>query len=445
VGRVASSPPTSCRQASAPIVVLDDDPTGTQLLADVWVLLRWSLGEISRLLRDAGVVHILTNTRALEGVAARRVVTDTAALAREAALSVDLILRGDSTLRAHFVEEYEGARASLFGDVPPVHLLVPALPSAGRVTIDGEHLIQLGDGRAVPLAETEYARDGAFSYSSSNLLAWADERSHGLFGAADGAGFPLRSLRSDGGTGELAELLCELTARGRPCVCAPDAVDMVDVERIAEAYALARERGACVLARSAPAFAGVLSQKVASALVEAQQTSRGVVIICGSYVPTTTRQLAVLRHSRDDVRFIEVDVRALAESHESETRRIAADASIVVRRGGIVVVATPSARVPENASVETGSRIAHALADVIRRIEPKPGLLITKGGITSAVVIRDGLGADEAFVVGPILPGVSLWRLRENPACVVVPGNVGDDSLLAELVAKVAEPRQPVL
>jgi uncharacterized protein YgbK (DUF1537 family) len=155
--------------------------------------------------------------------------------------------------------------------------------------------------------------------------------------------------------------------------------------------------------------------------------------------------LAVLRHSRDDVRFIEVDVRALAESHESETRRIVADASIVVRRGGIVVVATPSARVPENASVETGSRIAHALADVIRRIEPKPGLLITKGGITSAVVIRDGLGADEAFVVGPILPGVSLWRLRENPACVVVPGNVGDDSLLAELVAKVAEPRQPVL
>jgi uncharacterized protein YgbK (DUF1537 family) len=139
-----------------------------------------------------------------------------------------------------------------------------------------------------------------------------------------------------------------------------------------------------------------------------------------------------------------VSVEALLAGDESEIRGVATDASAVVRRGGIVVVATPRIRAPGNASVETGGRIVRALADLVRRIEPAPGVLITKGGITSAVVIRDGLGADEAVVVGPILPGVSLWRLRDGRACVVVPGNVGNDSLLVDLVSRIAPRRQSV-
>jgi len=430
---------------SPPIAVLDDDPTGTQLLADVPVLLDWSLDALSRLLGHGGVVHVLTNTRALDAAAARRVVAEVAALARDAASSVDIVLRGDSTLRAHLLEEYEGASESVFGPVPPVHLLVPALPSAGRITVAGEHVMRLGDGREVPLAETEYAGDGAFTYSSSNLIAWAEERSHGLFSAADGAGFPLRTLRGPRGADELAELLFRLSAHRRPCVCAPDAVDMTDIAVIAESYVRARQGGARILVRSAPAFVGVISNKIATSLVAAPTTSRGTVIVCGSYVPTTTRQLAALRRARDDVHFIEVDVAALVAGGESVVRRIAADAAAVVRRGRVVVIATPRTRAGNYPSLETGNRIAQALAEMVRRIDPAPEVVITKGGITSAVVIRDGLGAREAVVVGPVLPGVSLWRLPDNRACLVVPGNVGDDSLLADLVSMITPAAQPVL
>lgn len=426
------------------IAVLDDDPTGTQLLADVPVLLNWSRGALLRLLSEVSVVHILTNTRALDGVAASHVVAETAVLARDAASSVDIVLRGDSTLRAHLVEEYEAMRTSVFGGVPPVHLLVPALPSAGRVTLGGEHLIRLGDGRTLSLAETEYAHDGVFSYSTSKLLMWAEERSHGSFMARDGVGFPLQSLRAARGVDELAERLGELSAQGRPCVCAPDAVDMADVELIVQAYGLARERGACVLARGAPAFVGALSKKLASSFVEVPRASGGTLLICGSYVSTTTRQLTALRRARPDVCFIEVSVAALLTGDEAETRRVASDASAVVRRGGVVVVATPRIRAPGHSSVETGGRIVRALADLVRRIEPAPGVLITKGGITSAVVIRDGLGADEAVVVGPILPGISLWRLRDGRSCIVVPGNVGDESLLVELVSRIVPRRHSV-
>jgi len=43
------------------------------------------------------------------------------------------------------------------------------------------------------------------------------------------------------------------------------------------------------------------------------------------------------------------------------------------------------------------------------------------------------LGFTEADVVGPLLPGVSLWQ-AEDVDYIVVPGNVGDERLLADVV-----------
>ena len=65
-------------------------------------------------------------------------------------------------------------------------------------------------------------------------------------------------------------------------------------------------------------------------------------------------------------------------------------------------------------------------------------MVIAKGGITSAVTARDGLGARAARVVGPILTGVALWRLPDGTDYVVVPGNVGGPDLLVDLVAAIA-------
>ena len=105
------------------------------------------------------------------------------------------MLRGDSTLRAHLWEEYDALRAVVApgrADVPL--LLVPALPAAGRVTVDGVHLLER-DGERVPLDRTEYARDGALAYSDAELGRWADERSGGRLAAADAVDVPLERLR----------------------------------------------------------------------------------------------------------------------------------------------------------------------------------------------------------------------------------------------------------
>ena len=76
-------------------------------------------------------------------------------------------------------------------------------------------------------------------------------------------------------------------------------------------------------------------------------------------------------------------------------------------------------------------------------LDPFPSVLIAKGGITSHVTLPTGVGADAAEVAGPLADGVALWRATRPDgaavAYVVVPGNVGDDDLLARLAAAILE------
>src|SRR4029453_16161303 len=158
------------------LVVLDDDPTGVQTLAGIRVLLAWDqAGRIARALEGRRSVHLVTNARALEPEEARATVAAAARAALEQVAGTQLALRGDSTLRAHLLEEYLGLCDALDRGRPPL-LLVPALPSAGRVTREGVHLIER-DGRVEPLHETEYAGDGVFAYSSAGFLEWGERAS----------------------------------------------------------------------------------------------------------------------------------------------------------------------------------------------------------------------------------------------------------------------------
>ena len=155
-------------------VVLDDDPTGTQAVADVPVVLDWtSAGAWDGVLADDRAVHVLTNSRAHDAPEAAQLVGSAAAAARERFPDARFVLRGDSTLRAHLWEEYNALRCTVAPDDHAVPLLlVPALPAAGRVTIGGIHLLER-DGERVPLDRTEYARDAGFAYSSAVLSHWA--------------------------------------------------------------------------------------------------------------------------------------------------------------------------------------------------------------------------------------------------------------------------------
>ena len=419
------------------VVALDDDPTGPQALAGVRVLLAWSPGRVASALEGRRAVHLLTNARALPPTQVSGVVASAARAARDGAPDAHVILRGDSTLRGHLREELLGLYHVIDGaDRAPV-LLVPTLPAAGRVTIGGVHLAER-DCRRVPLHETEYARDGIFSYANARLVAWADERTGGLLPASAGRELHLDDLRSRGAN-RVAEIICELCAAGRPAAFAPDAETNDDLCLIAEGYARAHEAGSRALVRCAPAFVGVLSGTTAAGYVPAPRANDRLLVICGSYVPTATRQLGRLLEEHPSA-LVEADVAALAlGDQQAEVVRVAREVARLLEEERLAVVATPRERPIGTRSLEAGDRIAKGIAAVVRAIDPRPGVIVAKGGITSHVTLQVGLGANEAEVVGPVLPGVSHWRIAVdggNVDYLVVPGNVGDDNLLATLVER---------
>jgi len=316
----------------APLCVLDDDPTGTQAVHDVPVLLRWSSEDFVAVRDAAPAVYVLTNTRALAPADAEETTRAAAAAARAALPGCDVLLRGDSTLRGHVLEEYRGIRDALHGGDEAALLLVPALPAAGRVTRDGIHWI-VRDGRRVPLDETEYARDPDFAYSSARLVDWAHERTKGHVVAARGVEVQLARVRSAEGADVVADALLTAAARA-PAACVPDAETDDDLAVIAEGLRRARARGARVVVRSAPTFAAVLAGRRAHSRVSPPDGRGGVLVVCGSYVPTTTRQLEQLL-ARRKLEPVVVDVHALAsDAPEAEIARAAVPAARAIAASG---------------------------------------------------------------------------------------------------------------
>jgi hypothetical protein len=175
--------------------------------------------------------------------------------------------------------------------------------------------------------------------------------------------------------------------------------------------------------------------------VPAPAATDGVLVVCGSYVHQSSMQLSELLDARPGS-LVEADVLALASDDPSaEIAQLAAEVSRRLAADRFAVLATPRERPVGTTSLDAGERIAAGLARVVAAVGPSPSLLLAKGGITSAVTLRDGVGAVEADVIGPVEPGVSLWSASWPDGALldylVVPGNVGDDGLLARLVAAV--------
>jgi uncharacterized protein YgbK (DUF1537 family) len=413
------------------LVVLDDDPTGTQAVAGVPVLVdisaeflhRWFAGH------QPQPVYVLTNTRALKPAEARRVVARVVAAARSGWPRARFVCRGDSTLRGHVLEEYQGVA----GGAAPVLLLAPAMPHAGRVTEDGRHYL-ITAGARIALSDTEYARDPDFGYADSALLAWAEERSGGLLAAGRGTVVPLARLRHDGAPA-VVSALAQLSASGWPAACACDAETNEDLAIVARALQMAWEQGISVAVRCAPTLAALLAGRLATAVRHPPADRHRLLVVVGSYVQASTGQLAELAR-RHPGRVVETDLAALLARPRREQDRLTGALQSLWDSGPVAVLATPRSR-PAPASGPAGLAIAQGLAGVLAALPERPDAVLARGGITSAVVAREGLGMREAWAAGPVRPGVAMWQADTTPGAaplLIAAGNVGEPADLADLV-----------
>ena len=421
-----------------PLVALDDDPTGAQLVNRARICVDLAAAAVRRAAADGvASVHLLTNARALTPTAAYAKVLAAAGAARAALPSAPLVIRGDSTLRGHLLEEYSAVRDACFGGRPVPLLLAPALPSAGRVTVAGTHLLER-DGARVPLSETDYARDPDLGYTTSRLLDWAEQRSQGFFAAGEGREIGLDALRGGSGEEAIVAAARELVAGGRPGVIVPDAIEFADLERIGRAVLACHSRGIDLAVRCSPALVPAIADNLAPGPPQLDPVEDGVLVVCGSFVELTGRQLAALERAWPD-RAVTVDPAALASAEgevwEGESQRLLTAARRLLAAGGLAILTTPRRR-DRSLDGPARARLAERLAEVCGRIEA--GAVVAKGGITSALTFSHGLGATLADVLGPLRPGVSVWRPLDGPRAgstyVVVPGNVGDDRLLVDVV-----------
>ena len=94
------------------VVVLDDDPTGTQTVHSIPVLTDWSVETLkTQLSNDPPAFYILTNSRSFTLDVAQSINTEIGRNLNEAARQIDcqfvVVSRSDSTLRGHFPGEVD--------------------------------------------------------------------------------------------------------------------------------------------------------------------------------------------------------------------------------------------------------------------------------------------------------------------------------------------------
>ncbi|MGN6325526.1 four-carbon acid sugar kinase family protein [Pseudolysinimonas sp.] len=433
------------------VVILDDDPTGTQTVRDVPVLTGWGEEELRWALRQGRPgFFVLTNTRSLDPSDAAERVRAIARAARAAAEAegVDIVFasRGDSTLRGHFPLETDVLRAEeqAGGHRVDAVLLVPAYLDAGRITVDGVHWVVDRAGRTIPVADSEFARDATFGFASSTLPDWVAEKTGGAVPADAVQVLDLASLRRD----DLAKIAARLAGLSEGTVVAIDAERDDDLRVAAAAVAGAERDGSRFLYRTGPSFVRARLGQDSSAPVEASvlragrredAAAHGLVVV-GSHVGLTTRQLDGLRSSRPILE-LELDVaRADDAGHRADLvdRAVAglAERTVVLRTSRTVRTGAD-----REASLAIARAVSAAVVDVVRGVLDRaaPAFLVAKGGITSSDVATEALGLRRAWVEGPMLPGiVSVWRAvdgrRPGMPYVVFAGNVGDDDTLAAVV-----------
>lgn len=442
LGTIAASHHASGRK----LVVLDDDPTGTQTVHDVAVVTSWDRDTLRSELQRSDVFYVLTNSRAMperEAVAAAAEIgTTLRELADELGVEIVVDSRSDSTLRGHFPAELDALCGGL-GDSDAIRLLVPFFAEGGRLTVHGTHYVRT-DTDLVPVADTEFARDRLFGYANSWLPDWVQERTGGAVGADDVVTIDIDTLRR-GGPDAIADILAG-AAPGT--VVVGDAVDDGDIEVLAAGVLAAEAAGRRIVYRTAASFVRIRAGIERRDLLDAAELIAGrdgpPLVIVGSHVQRTGTQLEECL-ALDGVSGIALDVDAVlvADEREPVTDVCVAEIDQALSVGRCPVLYTSRGQRTGADPAETmliGQRVSDAVCEIVERIRVAPSAIVAKGGITASDVATEALGVRRAVVLGQIQPGVPVWRLgpeSRHPGCayVVYPGNVGPPSGLADVVA----------
>jgi uncharacterized protein YgbK (DUF1537 family) len=436
------------RQAKRKLIVLDDDPTGTQTVHGLSVLTNWSVEQLcAELLDDRPAVFLFTNSRSMTEPTTRvlyqEIARNLVAASKETGRDFTVVSRSDSTLRGHFPAEMEELQDSLEQEYD-AWVLCPFFEEGGRITVSDTHYVTEGDS-LIPAADTPFAKDKAFGYKHSNLVEWVIEKSEGRIPKESIVSLSIDDIRL--GKPDHLRTLIEKTPKNG--VILINSTEYRDLQIAVLALMQAEQSGKRFLYRTAASFvaarSGIERRELLSPEEMLSDQGRGILIVAGSYVPKTSRQIEHLLDNKE-MRSVELNVSELTQlSANLSINGLSREIDSILEMYQPVLLYTSRELIQDDGrqGLEIGKRISDTLVAIVRGLTITPRGVITKGGITSSDIATKAFGIQKAEVLGQILPGVPVWRGDadcEIPGVplVIFPGNVGSDSALLDALLRLS-------
>lgn len=444
----------SLSELNRKIVVLDDDPTGVQTVHGVSVYTDWTEESIQKGFEEEGdIFYILTNSRSFtqdqtikaHEEIAKNIITVSSFTGKD----FIIISRGDSTMRGHYPIETQILHDEIEKNTSKKidgEIICPFFKEGGRYTIGNIHYVVEGD-LLVPAGLTEFSKDKSFGYKSSHLGDWCEEKTNGIYKAEDITYISVENLRNQ----EIETITAQLCSVKDFNKVVVNAIDYLDIKIFMIAFAKAVLVGKEFIFRSAAPAAKVLGQIKdrpflgKKELISKGNTNGGIIII-GSHVNKTTRQVEELKNCKYPIEFIEFNQHLVVEEGrlESEVGRVVEIVECAIKKGQTVVVYTRRDRFDlatddKDQQLSVSVKISDAVTSIVGKLTVRPNFIIAKGGITSSDIGTKALNVKRALVMGQVKPGIPVWRTGKeskfpNLPYIIFPGNVGEVDTLREVV-----------
>jgi len=434
-------------------VVIDDDPTGSQTVNDCLLLLKWDSSTLIKGFESkSNLFFILANTRSLSENNAKLIIEEicknlkTVIASQAFEEEIIFISRGDSTLRGHNFLEPSALNSCLGPFDATFH--IPAFIEGKRLTINGSHFVD-----NIPIDQTIFAKDEIFGYETSNVKNLLFQKSKSQINIEDIQNLFLSDIEilNDEENNVVFKKLKNLKNNKHV---------IVDVENYSQLkkFSLAIKKltqQKKFLFRTAASFISSISEKKSVSKIETFFSNLRVrnkensflpgLIIVGSFVELSTIQLKNLLEMRN-CNPIELNVFEFFKITSSDNNKkqrnlfknkFLKEIRFSFEKGKTPVLFTSRKFMPLEYSEQFNfyNSLASFIAELVADLKYEIGYLISKGGITTNVILSNGLNADYVYLEGQILTGISVvtYNLKNDTKLPIVthPGNIGtNDSLV---------------
>ncbi len=438
------------------VIVIDDDPTGSQTVNNCLLLLKWDYSTLIKGFKSkSNLFFILANTRSLsENEAKLRLVEICNALKnviskQSYVKEFIFVSRGDSTLRGHNFLEPKIINDCLGPFDATFH--IPAFIEGKRLTIDGHHFVD-----NVPVSQTIYAKDKIFGYKTSNIKKLLFEKSKSQIKLNNIQNLKLSELK-------VLESKEKNNVFNKIKNLKENSHVIVDVENYSQLKKfslsikkLSKQKK--FLFRTAASFISSIStvkdnphEPCFYSLLRRKNSVKKFLpgfLVIGSYVELSTIQLKKFLEISDCVP-IELDVfnfYRIAKLKNSQDQlvllknKFLAQIRSILKQENTPVLFTSRKEFSlanKDEQVNFYNSLAHFISELVSNLKNEIGYLVSKGGITSNVILSNGFKANYVYLQGQIITGVSLVTFKlendENLPIVTFPGNIGNQNSLVKV------------